>query len=74
MFLRGFLLPGFEGKTQATFPNMLLHLCSHARPEEPVMYEIQHVLQAQMPILIMASSESNLAMPSWQNQLREGLL
>ena len=48
-----------------TFPNMLLHMCSHTRPKEPVMHEIQHVIQAQMANLIMASSESNLPVSSW---------
>ena len=74
VFKGGFWLPGFEHKTQVTLPNMLLYLCSHVRPEKPVMHEIQHVLQTQMANLITASSESNLPMHSLQNQLEEGLL
>ena len=58
----------------ATLPNVLLHLGSHVRPEEPVMHEVKHALQAQMANLIMASSESNLPLCSWQDQLKEGLL
>ena len=68
-----FWLPGFESKTWATLPDMLLHLGSHARPEESVMHEIKHALQAQMTNLIMAFSQSNLPLCSWQDQLKEGL-
>ena len=74
IFEGSFWLPGFESKTWVILPNVLFHLGSHARPEEPVTYEVKHALQAQMTNLIMASSESNLPLCSWQDQLKEGLL
>ena len=41
IFFEGsFLLPGFESKTQVTLPDMLLSLCSHARPKELVTHKI----------------------------------
>ena len=67
-------LPGFESKTQVTLPKVLFSLGSHARPEEPIMHEVKHVLQAQMTNLVMVSSESNLPLCSWQNQLKEDFL
>ena len=73
-FEGGLWLPGFEGKTQAILPEVLFSLGSHARPEEPILHEVMHALQAQMTNLVMASSESNLPLCSWQNQLKEGLL
>ena len=74
VFEGGFGLPCFEGKAWVPLPNVFSCLGSHVRPEEPVMHEIEHVLQAQMTILIVAPSESNLPLCSWQNQLNEGLL
>ena len=74
VFEGGLWLPGFEGKTLVTLPEVLLSLGSHARPEEPIMHEVKHILQAQITNLIIASSESNLPLCSWQNQLKEGLL
>ena len=73
-FWGGLWMPGFEGKTWVTLPGVLFSLGSHARPEEPITHEVKHALQAQMTNLIMASSESNLPLCSWQNQLKEGLL
>ena len=67
VFEGGLWLPGFEGKTQVTLPKVFLSLGSHARPEESIMPEVKHALQAQMTNLIMASSESNLPLCSWQN-------
>ena len=55
-------------------PDVFSCLSSHVRPEEPVMHDIKHALQAQMANLIMAPSESNLPLCSWQDQLKEGLL
>ena len=74
VFEGGLWLAGFEGKTQVTLPKVLFCLGSHVRPEEPIMHEVKHALQAQMMNLVMASSESNLPLCSWQNQLKEGLL
>ena len=39
VFEGSFWLPGFESKTWATLPNMLLHLGSHAKPEELVTWD-----------------------------------
>ena len=75
MFLRGtFGCLALKARHGWTLPEVLFHLGSHMRPEEPIMHEVKQALQAQMANLIMASSESNLPLCSWQNQLNEGLL
>ena len=43
---------------------MLLCLCSHARPKELVMHEIQHVFQAQVTNLLEQSPCRVLVKPA----------
>ena len=54
-------LPGLKARH-----GVLFSLGSHVRPEEPITHEVKHALQAQMTSLVMASSESNLPLSSWQ--------
>ena len=67
VFNGAFGLPGFKGKAWAALPDMLFCLRSHVRPEESVMHEIKHALQAQMANLIVAFPESYLSLHSWQD-------